>query len=199
MVLTAAYAMGNVGVGRGRQRFQVASVEQVDFLSGARQTIMDADGKQISALWSPPPAETYVEAARQLEGKPLTIRFLTPTRIVQRGKLCHHPQLRPWLQRLLERIRRLGELYTDDPPWVPFKELLNASETVHILKDKTQWKDMRSGSRRQGRTTPTGGFIGEVTYSTVPSPLLPWLVVGQGVQVGKSAVKGNGWYRIITG
>lgn len=45
-----------------------------------------------------------------------------------------------------------------------------------------------------------GGFVGTATYHApleVWQPLLPWLIWGQGTQVGKDTVKGNGWYEIV--
>jgi hypothetical protein len=42
-----------------------------------------------------------------------------------------------------------------------------------------------------------GGFVGTAVYRSRHWPeLLPWLLFGQGVQVGKLAVKGNGIYQV---
>lgn len=45
--------------------------------------------------------------------------------------------------------------------------------------------------------TPLSGLVGSATYTAADwRPLLPWLIFGQGIQVGKSAVRGNGVYSI---
>jgi hypothetical protein len=44
---------------------------------------------------------------------------------------------------------------------------------------------------------PFGGLVGTATYTAADwQPLLPRLIFGQGVQVGKSAFRGNSVYRI---
>ena len=54
-----------------------------------------------------------------------------------------------------------------------------------------------SWSSRKRDKTPIGGLVGTAVYQTAEwQPLLPWLILGQGIQVGKSAVKGAGVYSI---
>jgi len=196
LVLSAIHAMGTIGVGRGRGGFHIARIEAVDPLTGQATLLIDEGGSQVGALPEPPGPDDYRQAAQRLAGKPLMVTFLTPARIVQHGHLCQRPELRPWFQRLLERTRLIGELYTDAPPWVPFKELLPLAAQVAIRRDDTHWVEMWSGSRRQGAMRPSSGFAGQVVYEAVHSSLLPWLLLGQGLQVGKNTVKGCGWYRI---
>jgi hypothetical protein len=196
MVLSAVHAMGNIGVGRGRRCFAITQINQVHPISGTVSPLIDERGEQTGPLLEPPGSEDYRKAAVMLEGKTLTVFFLTPTRIVQRGHLCHRPDFRPWFQRLLERTRLIGELYTESPPWIPFKELLALADEVTLLEDGTAWVEMWSGSRRQGTMRPTSGFAGRVVYGSVHPQLLPWLLLGQGLQVGKNTVKGCGWYHI---
>ena len=53
------------------------------------------------------------------------------------------------------------------------------------------------GDGRKGDKTPVGGLVGSATYKADEwEALLPWLLLGQGTQVGKSAVKGLGVYGI---
>ena len=55
-----------------------------------------------------------------------------------------------------------------------------------------------SWSSRKHDKTPIGGLVGTAVYQTAEwQPLLPWLILGQGTQVGKSAVKGAGIYSIM--
>jgi len=197
MVLAAVYAMGNTGVGRGRHRFTVTRVDQVLDLSGDVIPLIDHMRTQLHDLVPPPSADDYERAAARLIGKPLTVDFLSPTRIVDGGHLCRRPELRPWFQRLLERARQIGELYTSAPPWIAFGDLLAAAEDVRIVEDHTRWVELRSGSTRQDKVLPVSGFVGQVTYTQPAPALLPWVLLGQSLQVGKNTVKGNGWYRVL--
>ena len=72
-------------------------------------------------------------------------------------------------------------------------------DRARLVQDFTQWVDLKSGSRRLGRATPAGGFVGVATYEAgreTWQALLPYLLWGQEVHVGKSATKGDGWYEV---
>jgi len=43
---------------------------------------------------------------------------------------------------------------------------------------------------------PLGGFVGTVHYEGDLSQLLPFILLGQSLQVGKNTMKGCGWYEI---
>jgi hypothetical protein len=189
--------MQTVGMGRGRQRFTLERIDALDPLSYQATPVLDGQGKQIGELPGMPSAEAYTCLAQALAPDRLTIQFLTPTRIIEGGKLCHEPQFRPWVQRLLERIRLISELYTDNPVWVPFKDLLADADRIMITRQDTHWVEMWSSSRRDGEIRPTSGFAGQVRYSGDVSRLLPWIILGQALQVGKNTVKGCGWYRVM--
>lgn len=194
VVLTALPLMGQHGIGRGRQPFTVEAIHAVDPLSGHKTTIVDQDGQTAESLPRPPGNAAYEQHAAALPTDALTVHFLTPTRIVQGGSLVHKPHFRAWFHRLIGRVRTISELYTDDPVWVPFKDLLAQADAVKIVDDQTRWVEGWSGSRRDGRVKPLGGFTGTVTYRGDLGPLLPYVLLGQALQVGKNTVKGGGWY-----
>src|SRR5690606_30750428 len=196
MVLTALPAMGTIGIGRGRRAFELVGVDQLDPLTLTRSPLLDEHGQMVAALQAPPDPDSYQQVARRLEGRYLTVDFLTPTRIIEQKRLCHTPRFRPWFQRLLERTRLISEVYMETPVWLPFKELLTLADAIEIVEDVTHWQEMWSGSRRSGQMMPTSGFKGRVTYTGPFQALLPWLLLGQSLQVGKNTVKGCGWYRL---
>jgi CRISPR-associated endoribonuclease Cas6 len=195
MILSAADAMGGVGIGRGRQKTWLVAVNLRDPLTGQLTPLIDRQGKQIATLPLPTSPEVYTRFAALLASDSLTVRFITPTRIVAKGELCRQPTLRPWTQRLLERIRTMSELYAD-PVWIPFNDLLTAADHVVLVKDETRWQELWSHSRMDGMYKPLSGFVGTAHYSGDVSALLPYLLVGQALQVGKNTIKGCGWYEI---
>jgi hypothetical protein len=72
------------------------------------------------------------------------------------------------------------------------------ADRVRLMEAQTEWVEVWSGSNRTGRETPLSGFVGRASYAApleTLRPLLPWLVWGQVVQVGKDVVKGNGVYK----
>jgi hypothetical protein len=110
------------------------------------------------------------------------------------------------MQRLVERCQNLTEHYSvvalGTPPvaredWLRLYHVLSAAaRAVEVVTDDTYWVEARSGSRRQQRYTEIGGLVGSVVFEGKLAPLLPWLLWGQSLHVGKDAVKGNGWYVI---
>jgi hypothetical protein len=150
----------------------------------------------------------------------ISLVFNTPTRIVEREHLLKEPHFRPILQRLLERLEALSGEFArkDEGREARMKAgkgvalsaggdneafdkvaLLALGEQVELVNNQTRWADVWSYSSRQGGTTPIGGLVGQATYRTeveVWAALLPYLLWGTVTHVGKSAVKGDGWYRI---
>jgi hypothetical protein len=205
MVLSAVDAMQTIGMGRGRNKFTLHEVVAVDTLSRQRTLIINGVGEQVAPLPTPPSAGAYQRFADMLNPNALTVEFKTPTRIIETreketgGKeyLVKTPIFRAWVQRLLERIRKVSEEYTATPLFVPFSELKPLLASVLLVQDNTHWLENWSHNRRDGTDKPTSGFIGQARYEGNIAPLLPYLLMGQGLQVGKNVVKGAGWYELV--
>jgi hypothetical protein len=122
----------------------------------------------------------------------LTLR--TPTRLVEAGRLVKPVgfQLPTLLARLLERLDALGAQYGDGPTDAEPAALLRQAEAVRIVERRLVWRELFRASGRHGRLLPMGGLVGEVVLEGNVEPLLPWLVWGTLVHVGKDAAMGNG-------
>ena len=214
-LVLAVPRMGADGIGRKleqiergtwhRGRFVLRTIEEVNPLTATRRTLM-GEGRQIVQTPQNPVSAAQVQAATeqatqrlQANGGRLSLRFLTPARIVHETKLVHQPHFRPLLQRLVERVNELQRSFgqaTEPPSW---QELLALADQVTLIEDDTHWWDVQGRSSRLEREQQLGGFIGLATYSAPPElwpPLLPWLIWGMSTHVGKNAVKGSGWYRL---
>lgn len=214
-LVLAVPRMGSDGIGRKldrdergawrRGRFVLRSIQEVNPLTGVRRTLM-GEGQQI--VQTPQHAVTgaQVQAATervtrrlQANGGQLSLRFLTPTRIVQEKKLVHEPLFRPCFQRLLERVYELQRTFglaAGPPAW---QELLTLADQVELVRNQAPWWDVQGRSSRLEREQQLGGFIGVADYSAPPEvwpDLLPWLIWGMSTHVGKNAVKGSGWYSL---
>jgi CRISPR/Cas system endoribonuclease Cas6 (RAMP superfamily) len=118
---------------------------------------------------------------------------------VEQGHLVKRPWLGPLFRRLLERLDALRGEYAGLPPVAEREHLLALADRVRLVQDFTRWVDLASGSRRLGHSTPVGGLVGTATYQAERETwqaLLPYLLWGQEVHVGKSATKGDGWYEV---
>ncbi|MBI1884774.1 MAG: CRISPR system precrRNA processing endoribonuclease RAMP protein Cas6 [Chloroflexi bacterium] len=125
-----------------------------------------------------------------------TLELLTPTRLVADGALVKRLTFPVFLRRLLRRLTDLTRTATGGHPGFDHEALLQQAEDVRVAEDRTRWVDVPSYSSRQGRFTPIGGLVGEVTFEGDLKPFAPWLIWGSITHVGKDATKGGGWYRL---
>jgi hypothetical protein len=199
----AVQRAGSNGVGVGRGRFKLASIEEWNPLLDVSRVLMDGNFVKKPTLQVTSPR--IVEVVAQLPTRHVSLEFKTPLRLTANGQLHQTPSPDVLVQRLIERCQRLADYYaeTDTPTerqqWIDTQDSLLAHirEHVTIGVDFTAWQEGWSNSRRQRRKTPVGGLVGMVRWDGDVAPLLPWLLWGQSLHVGKSAVKGNGWYRVL--
>jgi hypothetical protein len=138
----------------------------------------------------------------------LGLAFKTPTRIIQRKQLLKRPDFSPIFHRLLDRLLDLrrefaspvavliddGRRTTDDERQAK-NALLALADQVELIDDQTTWQEVASYSARRQTTTPISGFVGRAVYQApyqIWELLLPYLVWGTIIHVGKNAVKGDG-------
>lgn len=193
--------------GRRRGTFQLHYIEEVAPFSDKRFCLYQAGNPVLSPPTHPVTQQQIKTQTQTLQaqlpavGNRLSLQFLTPTRIVHQEKLSHYPAFLPLLARLIDRVAMLAHQFSDTAPLSPEEKghLLDYARNVTLIQDHTSWWDVKGYSSRLGRSQPIGGFIGQATYHCRDwSPLLPWLLWGTQVHVGKNAVKGAGWFTLTT-
>ncbi|RME12516.1 MAG: CRISPR system precrRNA processing endoribonuclease RAMP protein Cas6 [Ardenticatenia bacterium] len=218
-LILAVSEMGRIGVGRplrednGRRgRFRLYQVEAVHPLTGERELVLLPNSTVVQTPTLHANAKTIAKRAKAFLARTattqrLTVRFLTPTRLVHRKQLVKEPLFRPLVARALDRIEALSHLYTHDdvPSRVPgmssienIPDWLAKADTVRLVEHETQWIDIQSYSKRTQRATPVGGFVGYAVYEAETwTPFVPVLLWAQVAHVGKDAVKGNGAIAVL--
>ncbi len=207
-VIVAARRMEQEGIGRQtpdargewhKGRFAIARVVAQNPLTGEQQVVHQR-GQDLVAVPAVPITHEQVlaRAAKFADRQHLTIRFLTPTRLVDDGHPLHRPLFRPLFQRLLERLSSLWEEYGGQELPIDYTDLMARAAVVRLVDDETTWLTVRGYSTRQRAPKQLDGFVGRATYEGAFGPLLPWLVWGEQTHVGKDAVKGCGLYRVET-
>ena len=142
-----------------------------------------------------------------------TLTFKTPTRIIEHKQLLKAPNFSPIFHRLLNRLMTLSRefgpqtapahrLDGDHHPAEPAlaeaiskNSLLALADQVELIDDRTYWQELWSYSTRKGNKSPISGLMGQAIYrapSEVWAKLLPYLLWGTIIHVGKNAVKGDG-------
>ncbi|HUV90560.1 MAG TPA: CRISPR system precrRNA processing endoribonuclease RAMP protein Cas6 [Anaerolineae bacterium] len=202
-LLTAVLQMGHEGLGRpiheGRRgTLSVRRIEAVNPLTREQVMLMGEADQPVTAEPTLPVTHELVqrESARWPADR-ITVRFLTPTRITANGRLAHSAQFQPFFQRLLERIIDLWRAYAGSDPPLDARTLIEHAAHIRLVADETRWVELESTSGRTGRRIPIGGYMGNATYSGELRPLIPWLLWGTCLHVGKNAVKGDGWFEML--
>lgn len=180
--------------GGRRGSVALAAIHAVHPLTGARQTLYTRGERSVQTPGLPVSAADVAACAAALPANRVTLQFRTPLRLIEQKQLVKAFRLRPFVQRLKERLDELVRAYGDgtELPRLDF----DALEQQIAVEDRTRWVDVVGYSSRQRRALPLGGLIGTATLLGDLAPLRELLVWGSLIHVGKNAVKGDGWYAV---
>jgi hypothetical protein len=193
---------GHHGVGYGRGRFSIQSIESYQPFKTEKEELMANGRVQLPSLRFG--REEILMAAEKLPTKALRLRFLSPTTLKDAGQILKRPDFTALIKRILERAQatayHYGETSGEQSLWQPlYAELSEAAAGIRLKQDNTRWVDLQSGSRRSNRYNDIGGFVGEALFEGDLRPFHEWILWGQVLQAGKNVVKGNGAYEIAEG
>lgn len=185
-----------------RGKYQLVNIDAVNPITGEIQTVLAEGDTSVQTPVKPithAQIVTRAETAIPTNGR-LALEFLTPTRIIHHKKLMHRPEFTPLFSRILSRITAIGQQYADNAPMDQdtYARLVSLAETVQLQNDATRWWDVSGHSTRLHREQKMGGFIGTAVYFAKAETwrtLLPWVLWGSVVQVGKNTVKGEGVFK----
>jgi len=127
----------------------------------------------------------------------VTLRFLTPTMLKTDGAYSRRPVFGSLAKRLRDRINALSYFYCGEGLDIDFKAFGEQAERIKTAADSTCWVESSRYSRRREVSHDLSGFIGDAVFEGDLAPFLPYLKTGEYIHVGKNAVFGNGWYRIV--
>lgn len=199
-LVMAAQGIEASGLGRrlaendGRRgALRLARITARNPLTGERQVLYERDRPQVQAPGLPVTAADIAAYAAALPAHRLTLRFLTPLRLIDNGRLVQRFDPRAFTMRLTRRLNDLIAAYGDGP-LIDHVPLIELSRRVQVVADQTRWVDIVSFSSRTRQRTPIGGLVGSVTLAGDLVNLRALFVWGSLVHVGRNAVKGDGWY-----
>lgn len=200
-LLQAVQRIGKRGIGMGRGQFTLNRVDAINPMTGYAGGIYER-GAAVRMPDSPITGEQVAAYAEQLPSDRLRLHFLTPTQLVQHGRLLSRPDAQVLIMRTLERLQSLERYYrqpADQEIWKARHDMLSsAAAALHIRRDETRWIRAYSGSQRANRLQDVSGFVGGILLEGDIASLRLWLVWASLVNIGKNAIKGNGWLEIST-
>lgn len=194
--------MARGGLGARRAPFRL---DRLQYL-GADRTFLDGwDGQRRCWCVEAPAILAGGEAAAARVGsgadetvppEQVTLRFLTPTRILVRKRPVTEPPFRLLAFQMLRRILELLHFHVPgtELEWDlrPLLEKADAIETVHRLT----WRDWNRFSNRQQRKVTLGGFLGEMTLQGDLGPFEGLLRTAEIIHIGKGTTLGMGKFEL---
>ena len=183
--------LGEMGIGKGRGRFQLAHVR-----TDNGESIYDGDTQMVHNLDN---ALSFDDIQRETESQPteeLTLRLLTPTRITYEGALTDQLPFHVFWRRLIGRISALAYFHCGESLEMDFKGLIEKATVVETTDSTLRWKDWTRYSSRQDRKMQLGGLVGHATYAGDLAAFVAFAALGAYLHVGKNATFGLGKYRV---
>jgi hypothetical protein len=182
------------GLGPARVRGELVAVAHVQA------------GGQVEAVWHarvgevlPHVAELTLPAVPVAAVAALTLQIHTPLRLQREGHPLRVHELTPrtLLSHLLRRTNLMLDLHLGVRP-APFDApaLLAQSESLRDDRSGLRWKDWTRFSARQHQEMTLGGVLGRWRLQGELAPLVPWLMLGQWLHLGKNTTMGLGAYSL---
>ena len=180
--------IGRKGLGRERSRYELKRVEAVE--GGQEAVIYENEtifANQMSEEVGPvglPGDETVQE---------VTLELLTPMRLKVKGDLATSLTFSLFWENLSRRMGLLAAFYGvgRDPE---FDGLAGRAPGIETRESRLHWYDWGRYSFSQQERMKLGGLKGTITFSGELGPFMPYLRLGEQVNVGQGTTFGLGRY-----
>lgn len=185
--------LGKNGIGRGRGKYELMGVD-------------DEEGKRIyesgklSGKYTAKSFQDIIDEsdlrARENYQK-ISISFVTPTRVILKGRLTTELEFKPFITNLLRRISWLSQFHCDEELEFDYKYLISRAETIKTTERDFKWYDWERYSSKQDIRMKLGGFVGNVTFEGDLKEFIPFVKLGEYIHIGKNTSFGLGKYKIV--
>ena len=177
------------GLGPGRGRAELTSVDQLDLNEARVAQVFDGEQFRMRELDSPNVVDLSETPERV---RRVRVRCVTPTELKSGRQVADRPEFGILLGRLRDRISNLRALYGAGPLEIDFREMGERAAAVRMTRSDLQRTEADRLSSRTGQRHPLGGFVGEAEYEGELGEFLPYLRLGKWVGVGRQTVWGKG-------
>ncbi len=184
--------LGRAGLGKGRAKFELVEV------GFNEETIYDSETKTLKTFKSGVLSlEPDLLNSETDNSEPITLHFLTPTRIVYNGHLTLDLEFHILVRNLLRRLSLLYYFHCNgDPSEWDFSGIIKKAERVKVSGRGLRWHEWERYSARQKTRMNMGGFVGGITFEGVVGPFMDLIRAGEVLHVGKGTGFGLGRYEV---
>lgn len=181
-------------IGRGRHPVALRRVDAVEPFGGGLTLIYSDEDNLVRSH----DASVSLRDCANLRPPeaPITVRFVTYTRLKHDGDWARRPEFHVLFRRLIGRLSSLAVFHCGVRLDLDFLRLIERAKATKLIDDRTRWEDWTRYSSRQDRRMTLGGLVGEAAYEGSLTEFWPFLVFGQWTHVGKNATFGMGRYEI---
>lgn len=198
LVYTFDYIGKEEGLGKDRIKFKLAKIysyNKINDFFNSQSLLIYKDEKLLN--------KNSVLKFEELENiipenvNKISLEFVNPVRIKHQSKLIKLPEFHIIIRALLHRISALMYFHCNIPLNIDFKEIIEKSKYIKLIKHNIKWKEYQRFSTRQKERLRLGGFVGNAEYEGELSIFLPLLYAGMFINIGKQTSFGLGEYKVI--
>lgn len=188
--------LGKLGIGKGKAKYRLDRVEREGEIlyEGKTGVLKAVDRYRGPSSVTETPTDTDDGHVQRI-----SLRLLTPLRIVSNGELNSAPDFQSIFRTLLRRISLLSYFHCGIDMDVDFTGLIERSGQVVTESRSLRWHDWERWSARQDTKMKMGGVVGRISFNGDLGEFLPYLRQGELLHVGKGTAFGLGWYEMETG
>lgn len=193
--VTAFRQLADEGIGPRRARFDLLDVTAA---GTGRATVLYRNTEPLMRLETPPLRAT--DLAHEGDGRrtQVTLRFVTPMDLKDRGVSVVVPEFGSIVRRLRDRASTLATFFADGPLDLDWKGISALADAVNLVENRTRVITVNRRSSRTGQCHDIGGIVGEATYEGAAlGKLMPLVRVGEVIHVGRHAAFGNGAIEVL--
>ncbi len=125
----------------------------------------------------------------------IRIRFLSPFRYKNENRLGKPLIFEVFMRNVFRRLTLLS-VHSPIPLAIDYKNLLALAENVQRETSTLQWFDWERASARQKVRMKLGGVVGDIVFSGDLSEFLPYIKMGEFLNIGKGGAFGLGKYEV---
>jgi len=185
--------LGRRGVGRGRSRYWL---EKVESLWGGDDYRPIYDGRYLLDSYEIKTFEDISNEVSSLTSERISLRFLTPARILSDGHLISRGMdFSTFIESLTRRLSLLSQCHCGENP--DFGNLVKKAKSVRTSSVNLTWREPERYSSRQKMRMKMGGFVGEIAFEGDLREFMPFIKLGGYIHIGNGTAFGLGKYEVI--
>ena len=191
--LQAFFALGSEGIGKEHAGYRIVSV------TNTRNQPLFIDGAVYMANYQIQTLGEYADyRIRRMNGTGCQNRlvFHTPAALKFQGEFLEEYRTEAIWNAVLRRIYML-ECLEEITENVYTMEELKALELPGTAWQEAHHVSVRRYSSTQGRKVVLNGIKGYIQLETIPEQMLPWLLAGELIHIGKNTSFGFGRYSVV--